>query len=110
MRIIIDVDGDNVNVTTEPAHKISVNSDLVALVASPRPTPPPELLTAAAALGAHDAGPAPAHLASLVRSVNAAEWKAITGPSDAGAAPAGRGRKTTIKRVTTKPAARYKKR
>ncbi len=110
MKIIIDVDGDNVNVTTEPAHEISVNSELVALVTSPRPIPPPELLRAAAALGAHDAGPAPVHLASLLKSVNAAEWKAITGPSDAGAAPAGTGRKTTIKRVTTKPAARYKKR
>ncbi len=110
MRIIIDIDGDNVNVTTEPARKISVNSELVALVASSRPTPPPELLKAAAALGAHDAGPAPAHLAGLVKSVNAAEWRAVTGPSDAGAAPAGTGRKTTIKRITTKPAPRYKKR
>lgn len=110
MRIIIDIDGDNVNVTTEPAHKISVNSEVVTLVASPRPTPPPELLKAAAALGAHDAGPAPAHIAGLVKSVSAAEWKAITGPSDAGAAPAGKGTKATIKRTTTKPAARYKKR
>jgi len=49
MKIIIDVDGDNVNVTTEPAHEISVNSELVALVTSPRPIPPPELLRAAGA-------------------------------------------------------------
>jgi len=110
MRIILDVDGDNVNVTTEPAHKVSMNSELVARVGSPRPTPPPELLKAAAALGANDAGPAPVHIASLVRSVSAAEWKAITGPSDAGAAPADTGRKTAVKRVTAKPAARYKKR
>ena len=110
MRIIIDIDGDSVNVTTEPAHRISVNSELMALAASPRPTPPPELLKAAAALGAHDAGPAPAHIAGLVKSVNAAEWKAITGPSDAGNAPSGTGsRKTTVTRTTTKPAARHKK-
>src|SRR5260370_33667358 len=98
MKIIIDVDGDNVNVTTEPAHEISVNSELVALVTSPRPIPPPELLRAAAALGAHDAGPAPVHLASLLKSVNAAEWKAITGPSDAGADSSMPRRKRTIPR------------
>lgn len=89
MRITIDIDGDTVNVTTEPERRISVNSPGGTSAATPRPTPPPGLLKAAAALGAHNAGPAPTHLAGLVKSATAAEWKALAGHTDAGAAPSG---------------------
>ena len=68
MRIIVDIEGDNVNVTTEPAHKTSVNVGSGVPVAAARRTAPPELLKAAAALGAHDAGPAPEHIAGSVKS------------------------------------------
>ena len=102
MRIIVDIDGDNVNVTTEPAHKTSVNVGSTVPVAAARRIPSPELLKAAAALGAHDAGPAPEHIAGFVKSVSAAEWRAITGPSDAGAAQARGGGKIAIKKTAAK--------
>ncbi|HEY6393393.1 MAG TPA: hypothetical protein VIX89_19075 [Bryobacteraceae bacterium] len=95
MRIIIDIDGNDVKVTTEPA---------VAAIA------PPELLAAAAALGAHNAGPAPASPAGVVNSpLSHAELKAISGVTDAGSAPTA-GKKSPIKKAASKPAARSKKR
>jgi hypothetical protein len=110
MRIIVDIEGDNVNVTTEPAHKTSVNVGSGVPVAAARRTPPPELLKAAAALGAHDAGPAPEHIAGSVKSGSAREWRVITGPSDAGAARARGGGKTEIKKTAAKPGKHKKRR
>jgi hypothetical protein len=111
MRIIIDIDGNNVNVTTEPAQKVSVNAAVAAIAPNPRPATPPELLAAAAALGAHDAGPAPVspHAAGLVSSsLSHAELKAISGVTDAGSAPTA-GKKTPIKKTAAKSAAGSKK-
>lgn len=110
MRIIVDIEGDNVNVTTEPAHKASVKVGSGVPVAAARHAPPPELLKAAAALGAHDAGPAPEHVAGFVKSVSAAEWRAITGPSDAGAARARGSGKVANKKTGAKPGKKKKRR
>jgi hypothetical protein len=110
MRIIIDIDGNNVNVTTEPAHKVSVNAAVAEIAPNARPAPP-ELLAAAAALGAHDAGPAPVspHTTGVVNSsVSHAELKAISGVTDAGSAPTV-GKKTPIKKATAKSTVRSKK-
>ena len=100
MRITIDIDGETVNVTTEPPLKVAWKAPLAATAAASRRTPPPELREAAAALGAHDAGPAPAHIADL----SAAERKAITGTTDAGASRAAANKKIPIGKIATKPA------
>jgi hypothetical protein len=103
MRIIIDIDGDNINVTTEPQQKVMVAA--ATLPSGTRPTPPPELLKAAAAIGAHDAGPAPARITGPVK---AAAVQAVGGPAKAGAAPSGPGK--AVKKSVAKPPAKSKKR
>jgi hypothetical protein len=108
MRIIIDIDGNNVNVTTEPAQKVSVNAAVAAIAPNPRPATPPELLAAAAALGAQDAGPAPVSPGVVGSAVSHAELKAISGFTDAGSAPTA-GKKTPIKKTAAKPVAGSKK-
>ena len=104
MRIIIDIDGETVHVTAEPPLKVAPK----AMPA--RPTPPPELLKAAAALGARDAGPAPAHVADLARTSSTAERRAITGTTDAGASAAAGNKKIQISKPATKPTALKKHR
>jgi hypothetical protein len=103
MRIIIDIDGDNINVTTEPQQRITVAAAM--LPSGSRPTPPPEILKAAAAIGAHDAGPAPARITGPVK---AAVLQAAGGPAKAGAAPTGPGK--AVKKPAAKPPAKSKKR
>jgi hypothetical protein len=103
MRIIIDIDGDNINVTTEPQQRVVVAA--ATLPSGVRPTPPPAILKAAAATGAQDAGPAPAH---LIGSLKPAALQAAGGPSKAGAAPSGPGR--AVKKAPVKPTAKSKKR
>lgn len=95
MRIIIDIDGNNINVITEPQQPAGIASAVVPAV---RPTPP-EILKAAAAIGAHDAGPAPAHVREL---------QSISGPAKAGAAPSPTG--TAAKTPLSKRSAKSKKR
>src|SRR5260221_12464803 len=109
MRIIIDIDGNNVNVTTEPARKVSMNAAAAAIAPNPRPATPPELLAAAAALGAHDAGPAPVSAGLVGSAVSRAELKAISGFTDAGSAPSA-GKKAPITKAASKSAAGSKKR
>lgn len=102
MRIIIDIDGDNISVSTEPQQKVVVAA--AKLPSGVRPTPPPEILKAAAAIGAQDAGPAPAHLTGMV---NAAALQGAGGPAKAGAAPSGPAK--AVKKAPAKPAAKGKK-
>jgi hypothetical protein len=107
MRITIDIDGETVNVTTEPPLKVTWKAPLTATTAASRPTPPPALRKAAEALGAHDAGPAPVHIADLAKTLSAADRKAITGTTDAGAARVARNKKLQSRKAT-KPTAKKK--
>jgi hypothetical protein len=82
VRIIIEVDGEDVTVRTERTEKPprTYSSD----------PPPPEILRAAAALGATSAGPAPSEgdLASLADEFSRTATAALPTESvDAGAGP-----------------------
>jgi hypothetical protein len=81
MRIIIDIEGENVTVRTERAEEpgaMSVSE-----------SPPPELLRAAAARGATSAGPAPreGEMAEPAVALSAVPAEARAEPVDAGGAP-----------------------
>ena len=90
MRIIIDIDGNNINVITEPRQPSGIASPMIPAV---RPTPP-EILKAAAAIGAHDAGPAPVHVREL---------QSISSPAKAGApSPTGKAAKTPLSKRSAK--------
>lgn len=67
MRIIIEIDGTGVSaVATQAPGVSSISPDLAAApMASAIRTAPPEVLAAAAALGAEDAGPAPTEAAMM---------------------------------------------
>lgn len=78
MRIIIEIEGEDVTIRTaeEPG----------AMYVSQ--TPPPELLRAAAARGATNAGPAPrGEMAEPAVDLSAAPVESLAEPVDAGAAP-----------------------
>ncbi len=81
MRIIIEIEGEDVTVRTERVEKPGV-----MYVAE---TTPPELLRAATARGATSAGPAPreAEIAVPAVELSAAAVKALGEPVDAGAGP-----------------------
>jgi hypothetical protein len=81
MRIIIEIDGEDVTVRTErmPTHqRVRASGE-----------PPPEALRSAAALGAASAGPAPvdADLQDLGTEASHADVGAIAEAADAGAGP-----------------------
>ena len=82
MRIIIDIEGDDVTIRTERGD---------ASVAKPAAAePPPEILRIAAKVGAQSAGPAPerAELDRMATTLSADEIEAIAGSaSSAGAGP-----------------------
>jgi hypothetical protein len=81
MRIIIEIEGEDVTVRTEREEK--PGSMYIA------ETPPPALLRAAMARGAASAGPAPreAELAEPSAELSAAAVEALAEPVDAGAGP-----------------------
>jgi hypothetical protein len=90
MRIIIEVEGGEAEVSTQPAGRPSERGTR-ALGAA---TPPPEILAAAAAVGAQDAGPAPTEAppgtgAPTIAIPSTTSRAPGAGPSDesAGAAP-----------------------
>lgn len=56
MRIVIEIDGME---TTAPAQRALVTDSSTRAATSPPTSPPAELIAAAAAIGANDAGPAP---------------------------------------------------
>ena len=107
MRIILDIDGDTVNMITQPAHPASLQSTSAS---SAHSAPPPELLQAAAASGAHDAGPAPLHLAGLAKAVSTADWNATAGTTNAGSAPGSAGKNPPILKAAAGVRVRSKKR
>jgi hypothetical protein len=81
MRIIIEIEGEDISVRTERAEKPGAS-----FVAE---TPPPELLRAATARGATSAGPAPREdeITEPAADLAAAVVAALAQPVDAGAAP-----------------------
>src|SRR5512135_2164411 len=91
MRIIIEIDGGEMTVKTVPnqAPPASLTQARVTLPTQVGPTAPPEVLWAAAALGAMDAGPAPTGGAPIAPIPLTGESGPVAGPHDmdAGAAP-----------------------
>jgi hypothetical protein len=81
MRIVIDIEGEDVVVRTERTASRPT--------AWPSPTPPPEVLRSAAALGATSAGPAPveAGMPELRREPRSAAVEAFAETVDAGGGP-----------------------
>lgn len=96
MRITIEIDGNEVLVTTSPPLVATAMAHAVppTTASIERLKPPPELLRAAAALGAADAGPAPAEIATTVPMAIRGALVEGPGSTDAGAAP----RKTPVGR------------
>jgi hypothetical protein len=83
MRIVIEIDGDQVSASNVPSLGEGA-------------APPPEVLKAAAAIGAMSAGPAPTQPgpAGRLESLTAVALEAMGGsPLDAGSAPARAGRR-----------------
>jgi hypothetical protein len=103
MRIIIDVDGENVSMTTESAPLSEAMAGIAAVPRGAKPTPPPELLKAAAALGAQDAGPAPVarHVPGPVKA--AVSFAESGGKTDAGQAPVGPAKSYPAKKAPAAP-------
>ena len=81
MRIIIEIEGEVVTVRTEPTEKRQAEY--------PSDTPPPEVLRAAAALGATSAGPAPTEveLERLGGELPPVAIEALAEAVDAGSGP-----------------------
>jgi hypothetical protein len=93
MRIIIDVDGDNVSVTTEPVRNLGGYETHGAIGRREGPRSPEPVRTAG--LGAHDAGPVPPHLAGPVTSAINSRRNVPAQTSDAGAARLPRNKSAT---------------
>lgn len=89
MRIIVEIEGENVAVRTERADARATRDFSELSRPDVFDSPPPEVLRAAAALGASSAGRAPyeAELAALGSEFRPDAVKALAEPADAGAAP-----------------------
>ena len=91
MRIIIEIDGGEMTVKTYPSQTTPTPFiQAPAVLPTPAgPAPPPEVLRAAAALGAIDAGPAPTGSAFVTPPPEVLRAAAALGAIDAGPAPTG---------------------